>query len=39
MVYAKGNIYNGEFMNDKMRGKGTYFFTNGNKYDGEFKDG
>jgi len=28
----------GEFRNDKMNGKGTYYFVNGNKYTGDWID-
>jgi len=30
--------YEGEFKNDKIEGKGTFYYDNGNKYEGEFKN-
>lgn len=33
-----GNVYTGEFKNDKIHGKGIMTFKNGNKYDGIWKD-
>ena len=37
MIYKNGDIYQGEFKNDKKEGKGLMTFTNGNKYDGEWE--
>ena len=37
--FANGNVYEGEWNDDKSHGKGTYIFKNGNKYVGEFKNG
>ncbi|WP_238948299.1 hypothetical protein [Clostridium sp. YIM B02569] len=32
------NIYKGEFVNDKIEGRGTFNYANGAKYQGECKD-
>ena len=37
--FKNGNIYEGEWKNDKSHGTGTYKFKNGNVYTGEFKGG
>ena len=34
-----GEKYSGEWFNDKISGQGTYEFSNGNVYDGMFKNG
>jgi hypothetical protein len=31
-----GDMYEGNYMNDKKSGKGTYLWKNGSKYIGEF---
>jgi len=36
VTYDNGVIYEGEFVNDNMHGKGKYTFINGNIYEGEF---
>ena len=36
--YANGS-YRGEFLNNKKHGKGTYYWTNGDKYIGSWKEG
>ena len=33
-----GDIYKGEFFNDKMHGRGTYTFKNGIKYTSSWND-
>jgi len=33
------NKYNGEFVNDKKHGEGTFEWENGDKYTGGWKDG
>ena len=41
MKFHNGDVYTGEFSNDKMHGKGTYECADGNifKSIGEWKDG
>ena len=34
-----GNIFEGEFKEDKMEGKGVYYFTDGTKMIGQFENG
>ena len=36
---SKGDLYVGEFKDDKQHGQGTYTTANGDKYVGEWKDG
>jgi len=36
--YSNGNIYEGEWVNDKKHGHGKYIFKNGDIYEGEFKN-
>ena len=36
---SKGDLYVGEFKDDKQHGQGTYTTANGSKYVGEWKDG
>jgi hypothetical protein len=38
MTSERGNIYKGEFKNDKEWGKGTLTWTCGNKMEGEWED-
>jgi hypothetical protein len=38
-VSRYGDIYEGEWKNDKMNGQGKFTFTNGDVYDGEWKNG
>ena len=38
MVYASGDTYEGDFVNDKKEGKGTYTYKNGDYYTGEYKN-
>ena len=38
MTHADGDIYEGEWLDDKANGKGTYYHINGAKYEGEWKD-
>lgn len=35
MTHADGDVYDGEWKNDKANGKGTYIHVNGAKYEGE----
>lgn len=39
MIYASGDIYEGEWNNGVFCGKGKYKFNNGDYYKGKFKDG
>lgn len=36
--YIKGELYIGDWFENKKHGKGLYFYENGNRYNGEFKD-
>ena len=38
-VEDDGSVYEGEFVNDKRHGTGTYRYANGDVYKGEWKDG
>ena len=38
-ILDNGDIYVGEWRNNKRDGEGTYTFADGNKYTGEFKNG
>lgn len=38
MIFANGNKYDGDFLNDKMSGKGTYTDSE-SSYIGDFQDG
>ena len=33
-VKSNGDVYHGEWNNDKINGKGNFKWANGNKYDG-----
>ena len=37
--FANGNVYHGEWKEDKSHGKGKYIFKNGNTYIGDFSNG
>lgn len=39
MIGENGNIYIGEYLNDKKHGHGTYKWPSGTSYTGEFKNG
>jgi len=39
MNYPEGDIYEGEFKDDKKHGKGTYTWNDGSKYTGDWKNG
>ena len=34
LVHNDGDIYEGDWVNDKAEGRGTYLHSNGAKYDG-----
>lgn len=36
MTFANGDIYEGEFVADKISGKGKYTWATGDVYEGEF---
>ena len=38
MIYRNGNMYEGDFLDEKRHGKGTHFHLCGSKYEGEWKD-
>lgn len=35
----QGDRYEGQWLNDREHGQGTYTFAEGNKYAGEWRDG
>ena len=37
LIHADGDIYDGEWKNDKANGKGTYVHVNGARYEGEVR--
>ena len=37
--YSNGDIYDGEFVNDKPEGKGKIVYSGGNEYEGDVKNG
>jgi hypothetical protein len=39
MFSSDGDRYEGEFLDDMMHGKGIYYWTNGDRYMGDFKRG
>jgi len=39
LIHADGDVYVGEWLNDKAHGKGTYIHSDGATYEGEgFED-
>ncbi len=34
MKYYNGDFYEGEWVKDKIRGKGIFYYKNGQKFDG-----
>jgi len=38
MIYISGDIYEGEWLNDKKEGNGKYWYKNGNIYTGDWKN-
>ena len=39
MEYEDGSSYEGDWVNDKFEGHGTYLWANGLRYEGDYKDG
>ena len=37
--YADGNVYEGEWKDDKMHGRGVFRYADGDVYEGEWEDG
>lgn len=38
MIYAKGEVYEGEWFNNRANGQGKYQYTNGCIYQGHWLD-
>jgi hypothetical protein len=38
-TWVNGNVYSGEYENDKRHGQGIFKYTNGDSYQGVFKHG
>ena len=38
LIYSNGDIYEGEFLNDKAHGYGIYTYIDGTKYEGNWKN-
>ena len=38
-MIIKKDVYEGEFRNDLFDGKGVYYYSNGNKWEGKFRKG
>ena len=38
MYYENGDIYEGEWIDDKANGKGIYIHAQGGKYEGEWRE-
>ena len=39
IIYANGDVYEGNWENDLPNGEGVMSYFNGNKYDGQWSDG
>ena len=37
--FPDGSIYEGAYINDKREGKGVYIWSDGKKYEGQWKKG
>jgi len=38
LYYNNGNRYEGDWVDDKKKGKGICYYANGSKYEGQWKD-
>ena len=38
IIFANGNIYEGDFVNDNFHGKGCFTYASGDKYSGDFEE-
>ena len=38
IIYKNGNIYEGEFYQDLFHGKKIFYFKDGDKYEGDWKN-
>ena len=38
LIHPNGDVYEGEWLNDKAHGKGIYYHIDGSKYIGEWID-
>lgn len=38
LVHSDGDIYEGDWKDDKAHGIGTYYHADGSKYEGKWKD-
>lgn len=38
LIHAHGDVYEGQWVDDKACGEGTYFHTDGVVYKGQWKD-
>jgi hypothetical protein len=38
LIHSDGDVYEGEWLNDKAHGKGTYIHMDGAKYTGEWRE-
>ena len=39
LVHVNGNVYEGDYEDNKRNGKGIFRFASGDVYEGELKDG
>ena len=39
MIYSDGDIYEGEWIDDEIKGEGIYNFKNGDRFEGLFLNG
>lgn len=37
LIFANGDVYEGDFLCDNLHGKGSYFWKNGDRYKGDYK--
>jgi hypothetical protein len=38
LIHADGDVYEGDWLDDKAHGRGFYTHTDGSRYEGEWKD-